>query len=358
VSDVDAWISAGLYDPAVPGAPERLAMLEYLTSLGVEVDTMIEYDAKGHLGRAAPDQLVRPSPTLTRDEAAAASSLTPEQVDRAWLAIGLPVPESEKAFNEGDVELLRAFAVGGELFGFDGIVQFSRVLGSSLGRVAEAAVASFLVNVEAPLLEGGGDSLARSSTSVESLQLLLALPDVFGPLFRRHVHAAIERSRATQDPGSFDRFRMAVGFLDLVGYTEWSRDLSSTALADAVNDFEGEANDRITRAGARVVKNIGDAVMFVALDSATACRLALELSAYVHTHPSLTELRGAVTTGEVVARDGDYFGPTVNRAARLVKAAEPGGVVSDRPVEGFPSEPLTSQSLRGIDGVVAIYAIG
>lgn len=358
MSEIEAWIAAGLYDPDRPDGAERLALLEYVASLGVDLDTMVAYNARGTLGRAATDHVLRPRPTLTRDEAAAAAGLEPEQVDRAWLAVGLPThPADELAYNDGDVELMRTFAAGSALFGFAGVLQFSRVLGTSLERIAEAAVASFLVNVEAPLVAGGGGALDRSRTSTESIELLLTVPDVFGPLFRRHVKAALERIRSSQDPGSFDTFRMAVGFLDLVGYTEWSATLPVDELSAAVSEFEAAASERITQAGARVVKNIGDAVMFVALETTTACRVALDLCAFVHAHPSLTELRAAVATGEVLARDGDYFGATVNRAARLVKAAEPGHVVSDAPPEGFAAQARPVQALRGIEGDVEVWQI-
>ena len=149
----------------------------------------------------------------------------------------------------------------------------------------------------------------------------------------------------------------AVGFLDLVGYTAWCEQLGPNELARAVNDFEQAAGELITMNGGRVVKNIGDAVMYVTSSTDIACRVALELCRFVDEHPLLTQLRAAVAVGDVQQRDGDYFGSTVNRAARLVKEAEPGTLVSDAEVDGFSAERRGTTTLRGIDEPVPVYRI-
>jgi class 3 adenylate cyclase len=205
--------------------------------------------------------------------------------------------------------------------------------------------------------EAGASELEHAKASVDASEKLTAVPLIFGPLFLRQLEVAVERTRATQNFGNLDTFRLSVGFLDLVGYTEWSRGLTTSALAAAVNDFEGEANDRINVRGARMVKSIGDAVMFVARDAATACEIATDMCAFVDAHPMLTRLRGAVATGDVIGRDGDYVGPTVNLAARLVKEAEPGTIVSDVAVPGRSCVALGTRVLRGIDEPVELWRL-
>ena len=318
---VDAWITAGLYDPTAGDAEAILELLRYLDERGATLDDLVEGQAAGTLAAAASDRLMAIDRTLSRDAAAQAVGLTVEQVDRAWLSVGLPaVPREGPAFSEGDLLLLGAFAAGTALLGFEAALQFSRVMGSALSRIADAATTGFITNVERPLNLDNARPVSLARASYDATTILVALPQIFEALFLHHVALASARSRATsQGASAYSEYRLSVGFLDLVDFTAWSRGLTTEHLAAAVNEFEEAANDRITERGARVVKNIGDAVMYVAPDPAIACSLALDLCQFVGEHPVLTMLRGAVASGSLLGRDGDYFGPTVNLAARAVK---------------------------------------
>ena len=94
-------------------------------------------------------------------------------------------------------------------------------------------------------------------------------------------------------------------------------------LAGFLRDFEGRAYDVVTGEGARVVKLIGDEVMFVASDPAAACRAASELMKGFGSEHELVVPRGGVAFGDVLVRGGDYYGPVVNLASRLVDEAVP-----------------------------------
>lgn len=357
--DVDAWTAAGLYDATAPDAAERLLLLRYLTDKGATVDDMVAAVEMRSLTAAASDRLLIDERTLSRDDAALRCNLTTAQIDRAWLSLGLPpVPDSGAVFSEGDVLLLTAFAIGVDLLGFDATLQFTRVMGSSLARIADAAVSGFLVNVEGPLVDEHSPPVALAEASYEATRILASLPDVFASIFHRHALLATMRSRMSRDATrGYAEFRLSVGFLDLVDYTSWSRGLPVADLARAVNDFEEKASDLVTERGARLVKNIGDAVMFVAFEPRVACEIALDLCAYVDEHTMLTRLRGAVATGPLLSRDGDYFGPTVNLAARIAKLAAPGRVVTDEPVEGLHATSLGPLDVRGFDEPVELFRI-
>lgn len=86
--------------------------------------------------------------------------------------------------------------------------------------------------------------------------------------------------------------------------------------------------DTVTRSGGRVVKLIGDEVLFTAPGAPEAARIALEIAAACERHDLLPELRIGLAGGEVMLRDGDVFGPVVNLAARVVKTAQPGEVLA------------------------------
>jgi adenylate cyclase len=342
------WERAGLYDPEALDATDRLELLRYLAEVGVTTDEMLTAASIGELISSAGDKRLHFPRSLTRAEVSERSGLTPEQVDRAWLAAGLAVvPEGEPGFAEEDLALLSSFAIASELFGYDAVLQITRVLGASLARIADAAISTFLVNVQRPWAEEGAGSAALARANVEGVDLLSQLLVALTPMFQRHVEAAVMQTRATRENGDlFDVFRLTIGFVDLVGFTSWSQQLSTDELAAALNDFERAAGDIVTQHGARVVKNIGDAVMFIAFDPASACTTAVELCRWVDNHPVLTRLRGAVATGEVLSRDGDYYGPIVNLAARAVKEAEPGAVV------------VTSEVASALDGAFVLTSIG
>ncbi len=355
---IEEWIAAGIYDPAAADAADRLELLHYLESRDIPLDEMVTRQAAGTLTRAAVDALLRPDRTLSVDDAAVRSGLTPAQIQRAWLAFGLPTASADSThFDAAEVRLLASLARGGELLGPDAILQFARVMGQSLARLAEAAVFGFLVNIEQPMIEQGDAPVVRARSSTEALEALLRVPDVFAPLFRRHLESVIERQRASQGTDAFDVFRLAVGFLDLVGYTEWTESVPMAVQGAAMADFERTTSDAIAARGGRVVKNIGDAVMFVVTDQAAAYEIARELCAAVSAHDVLPALRGAVGYGDLLGRDGDYFGPMVNLVARAVAEAPAGGVVVTEPVEGFTCVELAPVQLRGFDAPTILYQL-
>jgi class 3 adenylate cyclase len=111
------------------------------------------------------------------------------------------------------------------------------------------------------------------------------------------------------------------------------------------------------------VKRIGDAVMFVASDAAAGCRAAATILDRVAAHPQLHAARASVVYGEVLPRDGDYFGATVNLAARAVPIAEPDTIVVTRevwdalPAGDWDGSDLGERALKGFDDPVKLFAL-
>jgi class 3 adenylate cyclase len=249
-----------------------------------------------------------------------------ERVERILLAFGLPHEGS--GLDEGFVRALAAFQVGAALFGDDPTLGFTRVMSASMARVAEAAVGLFLAQVEPSLWEETTTELEVAEAQEAAVGAIDAIPPVLDHLLRAHMALAVMRSRVARAPDQIgEALTLGVGFVDLVGSTEWTERMSPREAASALSRFETDAWDLTTRDGGRVVKLIGDEAMFVSTSGLQACRIAVELCDRVGKDPVLPAARGAVGYGAVLARDGDYFGPLVNLVAHSVKAAAAGAVV-------------------------------
>ena len=120
----------------------------------------------------------------------------------------------------------------------------------------------------------------------------------------------------------------AVGFADMVSFTTRTAAMPPGELAGFVEGFEERARDVVTASGGRVVKTIGDAVLFVADDVTAGAQVALGLAAAFGA-ATTTPVRVGMVWGRVLSRFGDVFGVPVNLAARLTGQAEPGTVLLD-----------------------------
>jgi len=250
-----------------------------------------------------------------------------EKLERFWRALGFPgVADDETAFTDLDLEAVRLFQ-GLQALGAadtDTAVQMARVMGSSMARIAEAELVP-------------GDMVSEEVDPVLSAEAFAGVADVTIPamakllefVWRRQVAAGIQRNMVLRShglaPGQSPD--LAVGFADMVGFTLLSQHLSDAELAAVVRRFEELSHDIVTSARGRVVKMIGDEVMFVVDDVADAARIGLDLADAYADDDLLSDVRVGLSCGPVLLRDGDYFGPTVNLAHRIVNIANPGTVL-------------------------------
>jgi adenylate cyclase len=153
----------------------------------------------------------------------------------------------------------------------------------------------------------------------------------------------------------------AIGFVDLVDYTSRARMLAPAELAATIGRFELLVGDLVGRAGGRLVKLIGDEAMFVIGDPGAACELALELHRALAADPQGPQARIGLSAGPVVSHRGDYYGDVVNLAARLVKMAEPGGVLVSSTLasalDGWSLTAVEAPPLKGYAEAVTAYRL-
>jgi adenylate cyclase len=158
------------------------------------------------------------------------------------------------------------------------------------------------------------------------------LEGLIGYVWRRHLAAAA--ARALANPDEVVARTMAVGFADLVGYTSLTRQVDEDVLVKVISNFESVAFDVIAEHGGRVVKTVGDEVMFVADNAAVGAEIALGLLEAIEAVEELPGLRVGVACGTVLARLGDLYGEPVNIASRLTSIARANSVLVDRDMAG------------------------
>jgi adenylate cyclase len=278
----------------------------------------------------------------------------------------LPPPDPfNRAYSDDDVAMVRAFRAPEGLFPDESEYRsILRVIGSAMASVAEAGVTAYIRGVERPLELVGAPPIAHAQAQMEAIFTYGQFAQAMPPLLRRHTMMAIRRARVTRlnsvRPGT-DTY--AVGFIDLVGFTPLSQQIASEDLADLVTSFEALAIDIMSDHEGRVVKLIGDEVMFVAVDPGEACEIALTLIESFDRSDHDVSPRGGLAYGEVLTREGDFFGPTVNLASRIVDQAVAGDILVTQSVHDgvkdatYSFEGAGKRMLKGFDEPVRLWAV-
>lgn len=354
----------GLYDPRAPNASDRLALLEWLRNRGVSIEQMVEANAVRSLPALAGDLEIRGGGALTVAEVAERAEVPVALVERVINAAGIPTPApDERVLSEADEGTIRLFSAASDLFGEASVLRFTRVAGTSIAHVAEAAIWTFLSDVERPIVQEARGELALAQANLAAAETLNLLPQVMDTLMRGHAEAAIRRSRQSRSHGVYDTARMAVGFVDLVGFTSFSEHHNPAEITSVVDAFEERAFGVVTRNDGRLVKLIGDEVMFVAVDAEVACTIALDLLEAFGDTSDVTP-RGGLAYGDLVVRAGDYFGPVVNLASRAAELAVPSEMLVTSAVADAAGDavdlafvPAGRRMLKGFSDPVELFAV-
>jgi class 3 adenylate cyclase len=126
-----------------------------------------------------------------------------------------------------------------------------------------------------------------------------------------------------------------------------------------LTEFSSTVSDVVHADGGRVVKFIGDEVMWVSTTPDLLVKTAVDLVDHPNAREADLQVRAGLGYGEVLAINGDYFGNMVNLAARLVAAAEPGQILATAAVrDKLPDWPAVVQeplTLKGFDDPVTAF---
>jgi adenylate cyclase len=268
-------------------------------------------------------------------------------------------------FTDESVEVLRTLneRSGTSMFtnadDLDSLVAQVRAIGAALSRVAETLSDQVVEGVVAARATGINDEdVALGAMDALDWDVLARLNDY---ALRVQVRAAVMRKLLTPQLGSGALPELTAGFVDLVGYTALSQELDGSELNALVARFESVTYDTVARLGGRLVKTIGDEVMFVAEVPEIALQIAIELTDRTRHDEVLPRARAGLACGPALGREGDYYGAAVNLAHRLVEIARPQSVIVSAELaaaldghDGFTFQRLRSRRIRGI-GRVEIF---
>jgi adenylate cyclase len=328
---------------------------------------------KGFRGRRSePDEsesvaraILGEEPELSAAEVAARTGISVEDARRLWRALGFPEHGEERAFNRSDVAALSTLVAGvnSGLIDLDLAVTLTRAVGQTMARLADWEVAALVPRIE-ELYETEPGSPTRLDTA---RQLLEEFGGPFEELliysWRRHLAAAVARMEALgADEEDLSTSQLSVGFADIVSFTALSNEITRERIGDLVELFESRCADVVARNNGRVIKSIGDSVLFVNDDPIRAYDTAEGIISVIGRDKRMPDVRVGLASGSVVMRMGDVFGPPVNMAARLTQVARRNRIIIDAatarllPEDQFETRRLPARPMRGF-GVLEPVAV-
>jgi adenylate cyclase len=378
---LDRLVELGILTPDAggafsPGDALRARWLQSLEQAGVPLNGVAAAIRDGALSLSyldvpAYDRFAGLS-GITFQQLSAQTGIPLELLGVVREAVGFAEPRPQDTVCEDELSVVPAIQL--QLAkGFHPVVieRWLRVYGDSLRRIAETETARWHSEVMTPLLASGmteSEMLAAQADLASQMaplreQALLAIyhgqqDHAWSQVFVEHVESALERAglhrRLDRPP--------AMCFLDLTGYTRLTEERGDAAAADLAARLAGLVRRSAQEHGGTPVKWLGDGVMFYFRAPADAVLAALEMMAVVG-RQGLPPAHVGIHAGPVVFQEGDYFGRTVNLAARIGEYARPGEVlVSQEVVDAADGGgPVTFTEigpveLKGVPGTLRLYA--
>jgi adenylate cyclase len=391
-------ISASELAELAPSTPEELRRLEELGFLepdgdasfpssdvhvvrlmaafedaGISVEDVARGVAAGEL--SFPLGLFLPEPVEaagTYEDLAAELGRDPELVRRLSSELGLPPRDDDRVRTE-DAEMLSLILTRLDLADEEELSRFTRLYGSTIQRLVGSGLQFFDQAVRQRVATFELSNEEKDALVYEKAAGYTELVASIVPwLQRRHREHAVleylvsvtegfmeERGIAPRQP----RQPPAIAFLDLTGYAAVAEERGDKAAAELAAGLATVVQEAGRAQGCRPVKWLGDGVMFHFSDPGTAIRQGLDLVEQTESAIAVPARIG-IDAGAVIVQEGDYFGRTVNLAARIADYARPREVlVSDDAkriaavdeVDEVEFELIGDVSLKGVSRSVRLH---
>jgi adenylate cyclase len=382
VATITRWAGAGLLGPPTNtgrvrrwgrAGLENARLVDYLLRHGVTWEILLREAREGRLPQLVLAKALGGQGGLTRDQVAKRAGVPVELAASIWRALGAAAPAEadEPVYSSAEVEALRLIGAMRAMYTDEDLIEATSVVGRAMHEVAEAVLELFRRRVGLPFAEAGGGELEimlRLATAID-----ITVPTV-APLLELALRRQLEATSRAETILRYEaatgavggQVEMAVGFADIVGFTAASSRLSALEVSQMAETLLKCAEVALPTYGARIVKSIGDAVMFTAPDLVSACAAAASLLEAAEA-AGLPPLRVGVAFGPMLRAYADYFGRTVNIASRLSDTARAGEILVLRPEIPIPTatweargllvKEAGKQRLRGVDGRVEVLRV-
>jgi adenylate cyclase len=376
---VDRLVELGILRPGVgdafsPGDVLRARWVQGLEGAGVPLEGMAAAVRAGALSFSfmdvtAFDRFAGLTDT-TFGELSERMGIPMELLKVVREAVGFAEPRPEDHVREDELSVVPAIELQlSKGFRPAVIERWLRACADSLRRVAETETDWWKTEVGQRLLEGGMTEAEMLEAQADlgsrmaplSEQALLAIyhgqqEHAWSQAFVENVEGALERA------GLYSRLHRppAVCFLDITGYTRLTEERGDEAAADLAARLARLVQRSSQEHGGKPVKWLGDGVMFYFREPGGAVLAALDMVEGVASH-DLPPARVGLHAGPVVFQEGDYFGRTVNLAARIADYARPGEVVVSQEVvdtaDGAPVSfiEIGPVELKGVTGALRLH---
>lgn len=322
------WAQEGFLDDLEGDArAQRLELLEWLEAEGADLDLLRTAREEGVLPFVAAERVLTGDARRFTLAEIAEQGVDVEFMEKLRRTQGLR-GDAEARFAAFEIDIARVVDAYREGLGDEAVLDIGRVLGRGLGQTAQVMRSAVIERVVEPgltELELAQRFAAAVELAVPNLGKMVELTLRLHLRNMLRTEAADALARITgATPGSRE---IVVGFADLVGFTALAQQVTDVELAEVVDQFERLAYDVVVAGGGRVVKMIGDEVMFLVDDPVCAAEIALGLADASRDAAELSDVRVGMAVGPVIEREGDAFGATVNLASRATAIAYPGTVV-------------------------------
>ncbi|MDQ6747902.1 MAG: adenylate/guanylate cyclase domain-containing protein [Candidatus Dormibacteraeota bacterium] len=380
-SVVAAWADGGLLGKPVSTTRgrkwgreglERARLVDYLLRHGISREEVAEAARTNQLPLLVLSQTLAGKTTLTRRQMARQSGVPVEMVDRITRALGVASGhEDEALYSQREVYAIRLIGSLRSVYSDDDLVEVASVVGRAIHEIAEATLELFRRRFAKPFAEAGASELEmmlRLATVIDLTvpttgpMLELVLRRQLEVTSRSEAVVQLERTRTSLD----GQVEQAVGFADIVGFTEASTRMNALEVSQLAARLLRTAEEVFPRRGARLVKTIGDAVMFTAPDALSAAVAAGDLVRMWKSTEG-PDLRVGIAQGPMLRAYADYFGRTVNVASRLSDAAPAGMIYLLKPEQVIRADSWKARrllardagekTLKGIDGRVRVVEL-
>jgi adenylate cyclase len=360
------WDAEGLLDGCADDAARdaRRALLDKLHADGVSVDELRRAVAEQRLALLPVDRLLSSEARYTAREIAEKTGLDLDWFQTQRRVLGLAVPDpDQRVYGETDLESARLGRQYREVgLPDEDAMEAQRVLGRGMARYAEAV----RTLVGQTFLEGGTDERELASRLEAVAKNLIPLA---GPwleyVFSLHMREALRQEVVTAEQLASGRLgegrSCAVAFADLVGFTELGETIPSEELGSVAGRLSRLA-EAVVEPPAKIVKEIGDAVMLVAPEPAQLVESTLRLVEGSAGEEGFPAIRAGIAYGPVVNRWGDWYGSPVNVASRLTTRARPASVLTTEAVreaasDGYEWSFAGDKRLKGLSAALPTYRV-